>query len=105
MINQISSLNLVSPMQDPVTAKDGAGPVIVSVSKTQPSVTTHSQDQVTVTFSEPVQFTNAAINSGVPSLMFNVYNSNGTARDSLILAGISTLQTEQRKCGSVLYVK
>ena len=75
-------------MQDTITALDGAGPIILSVYKTQGSATTYTQDVVTVTFSEPVQFNS----NSVPVGMFNVYDSTRAVRDSLMLAGIPNLE-------------
>ena len=75
--------------------KDGAGPVVWSVTVNKSNPYNRSTDLVTVTFSEPIQDTDGtdfSINN-VPGLVFNVWKktNNGLVLDTTVLACDSTL--------------
>jgi hypothetical protein len=84
-----------------ITAKDGAGPVIWGVTKTINSVSSRTQDKVTVTFSEPIGTNGNDFNTSLPpSGIIRVWEKqhvtmpNGTVKDTLVevpgmLAGIT----------------
>lgn len=75
--------------------KDGAGPVVWSVTVNKSNPYNRSTDLVTVTFSEPIQDTDGtdfSINN-VPGLVFNVWKKtdNGLVLDTTVLACDSSL--------------
>jgi fibro-slime domain-containing protein len=80
-ISGITGANDVSKQ----TAKDGAGPVIWTVTRTITNPENHAQDVITVTFSEPINgpsggsFAWATVK---PSDVFTVYRIKGYQRDS-----------------------
>ncbi len=79
-----------------ITALDGAGPVISRVVKQKLSNAGYTQDQVTVTFSEPIRQILANSKAYSPSSLFDVWSRDSTSggiayvRDSATLGGISS---------------
>jgi len=71
-----------------VKCEDGAGPVIISVTKTITDLSDRKQDLITVVFSEPIVTKNGSMLSAslLPSKIFNVWTIS-TAGDTVLLEG------------------
>ncbi len=80
-----------------ITALDGAGPVISRVVKQKLSNAGNTQDQVTITFSEPIRNLTPNNAAYVPGQLFDVWSRDSTTggsvyvRDSATLGGIKYL--------------
>jgi hypothetical protein len=78
-----------------ITADDGAGPVVWSVTKFVENVTDRTTDRVRVVFSEPILDTTGAsfsLGSATPSQLFDVWYRSGSGMElqDSILRGISS---------------
>jgi len=89
----ITGLNGVSPVTN-VTATDGAGPVIWSVTKTISSPGVRSQDLVTVTFSEPIGTNGNGFNiSQAPNSIIRVWEKRTLPDGSDTLVELTDMLT------------